>query len=277
MIELDAIRHQVDALWLPLGGSAAYRLTRSLEHGSEAVGRNDSERYEVGSCFKAFVAAGCCRQVSSGIHSWDDLLRVDPERRVPSSARAEHWPDGSMVTLHEAANAMIAVSDNTATDMVMDVVGHESVVAMIERAGLSGTVVPRSTRAVYAQDEHVRPIACESTMRDLTGFYATVLSSRSPLDERAQNDFRWLMRQEDLEQGTTWPDGMVCYRKSGSLEPPPVFAMAMAGAFATGHYRAEFAFAINLEPSDDTIMPDAAALFIEGTTLGMKALAASGP
>lgn len=275
MIELDAVRDRVDALWSPLGATAAYRLTQASGIESQAVGRHDNDRFEVGSCFKAFVAAECCRRVSTGRLSWDHALRVDPDRRVPSSDRAEAWPDGSTVTLDEASRAMIAVSDNTATDMVMDLIGHGNVVALVSECGLSETVIPRSVGDVYAQAEHVRPIACVSTMRELTRFYATVLSPESPLDEIAQSDFRRLMRQEDLEQGTNWPTSVICYRKSGSLEPPPMFAMAIAGAFVTEHHQANFAFAINIETCDEVVMSNAAPLFIEGVTLGMKSLAAA--
>jgi beta-lactamase class A len=273
MSDLHAIGDRLNVLWEPLGANAAYRLVRSTAITSGAIARHGAEPFEVGSCFKAFVAAECCRQVSEGLLTWDDPLRLDPERRVPASAWSEDWPDGSTVTLDEAARAMIAVSDNTATDMVMDLLGQDNVVAMIQRIGLSGTVVPQSTRAVYDQDHRVRPVACESTMRDLARFYAAVLSPDSPLDERARSDFRRLMRQEDLEQGSAWPDGVECYRKSGSLAPPPMFAMAMAGAFAADHHQAEFAFALNIETSDDTVLTDAASVFIEGVTVGMKALA----
>ena len=276
MIKLNTLGDQLDAVWSPLGKAAAFRLTRSRDPEAEGAGRNDDERFEVGSCFKAFVAAECCRQVSSGLFSWDEPLRVEPERRVPASARAERWPDGSTVTLDEAARAMIAVSDNTATDMVMDLIGHDTVVALVSECGLSETVIPRSTGAVYAQLEHVRPVACSSTMRDLTRFYALALSSDSPLDPQAQSDFRRLLRQEDMEQGARWPDGVVCYRKSGSLEPPPMFAMAMAGAFVTEQSHGGFAFALNLETSDPAAMTHAATVFIEGVTLGMKGLATSG-
>jgi CubicO group peptidase (beta-lactamase class C family) len=275
MSDLHAIGDRLSVLWEPLGASAAYRLVRSTAERSGAIARRGDAPFEVGSCFKAFVAAECCRQVSEGLLTWDDPLHLDPERRVPASARSEDWPDGSTVTLDEAARAMIAVSDNTATDMVMDRIGHAPVVVLIGRLGLTNTVIPRRVRVVYARAEDVRPIACESTMRDLARFYAAVLSPDSPLDERARSDFRRLMRQEDLEQGSTWPEGVECYRKSGSLEPPPMFAMAMAGAFAADHYQAEFAFAVNIETSDDTAMADAASVFIEGVTIGMKALAAS--
>lgn len=194
---------------------------------------------------------------------------------MPSSDRAEAWPDGSTVTPDEAARAMIAVSDNTATDMVMDLIGHDMVVALVSECGLSETVIPRSVCDVYAQAEHVRPIGCVSMMRELTRLYATVLSPESPLDEIARSDFKRLMRREALEQGTSWPVGAVCYRKSGSLEPPPMFAMAMAGAFEAEHHQARFAFAINMETSDEATMRNAATQFVEGVTLGMKALAAS--
>lgn len=82
MIELNTLGDRIDAVWSPLGKAAAFRLTGSLNSESEGAGRNDDERFEVGSCFKAFAAAECCRQVSTGRLSWNHPLRVDPDRRV---------------------------------------------------------------------------------------------------------------------------------------------------------------------------------------------------
>lgn len=52
--------------------------------------------------------------------------------------------------------------------------------------------------------------------------------------------------------------------------------LATAGAFATEHHQAEFAFAPYAETSDDTVVTDAASVFVEEVTMGMNALATPG-
>lgn len=83
----------------------------------------------VGSAFKLYVLGAAADAVASGTASWDDVLTVTDERRVHSSMTYGSAPAGTKVSLRDAAAAMISVSDNTATDLVMEHVGRVAVEA----------------------------------------------------------------------------------------------------------------------------------------------------
>jgi beta-lactamase class A len=59
------------------------------------------------------------------------------------------WPDGSPLTIHSLASLMISQSDNTATDVLLDLVGR----ANVEKVAPSSTPF-LSTREAFALKEH---------------------------------------------------------------------------------------------------------------------------
>lgn len=267
---------QILLAWRDRAPNAAFHIDGIGPHGA-AIEHRAAEQLEVGSCFKTFVAAECCRRVAAGALRWNEPLTLAPDLRVPDSAAFGDLPDGATVTLREAAEAMIAVSDNTATDLLLRRVGPAAVRALVAEAGLTATRLPESVRSVYdaaAADPNRRVVACLSTMRDLTRFYTWVLTGGLAADPTALDAFAAIMRHEDLAQGTPWADGVVCYRKSGFLEPPPLLAVAMAGAFVAPGRTVPFAFAYNVELADPTTVPPTVEAITLGVSQGMRGIVA---
>lgn len=214
---------------------------------------------EIGSCFKACVAAECCRQVEEGELRWEDVLEILPEIRVPSSEATESLPDGSAITLDAAARAMIRVSDNTATDLVLEKVGHARVQHFVNHMGLLATRIPESVAKVYAAEARAGMAeACISTTRDLAHFYVSSVPGDLFRTDGAHQRFLSIMREEDRHQGTNWPNGAVCYRKGGSMVTDAVVAQALGCAFEKDSQRAYVALAAYTSPPGEE---DLAAFF----------------
>lgn len=83
----------------------------------------------VGSTFKLAVLAALKDLVAAGALSWDDVVHLDASHMSLPSGILQDWPVGSPITLHTLASLMISISDNTATDALIDVVGRETVEA----------------------------------------------------------------------------------------------------------------------------------------------------
>ena len=81
----------------------------------------------IGSIFKLYVLGAVADAVAAGDLSWDDTVVVRDERKSLPSGRLQDEPDGTEVTVREAAQAMIEISDNTATDLLIHRVGREAV------------------------------------------------------------------------------------------------------------------------------------------------------
>lgn len=269
---------QILAAWGPLADSAAFRIEPVGPGATPVAAHRSDVRVEVGSCFKAFVAAACCRQVERGALRWDDALPITAETRVPPSEALGALRDGDAVTVWDAAEAMIAVSDNTATDLLLRRIGVGAVHAFVAEAGMVDTRIPASVRSVYDAAE-ARPgeriEACVSTARDLTRFYARTLNGDPFAAPASLDAFKALLRREDLAQETAWPTGTVCYRKGGYLAPPPILASALTGAFEAGGHVVAFAFAANVECADEGQAPSIVDAFTGGVGQGLHALAAN--
>ncbi|MBI0530130.1 serine hydrolase [Sphingomonas sp. TX0522] len=106
----------------------------------------DAQPAPLGSAFKFWVLAETARRVASGKHRWDEVVPI----AAPSlpSGILQTWPAGTPVTLQTLATLMISISDNTAADTLIGVLGRKEVDAMAARFGATGPVL--TTREAFA-------------------------------------------------------------------------------------------------------------------------------
>ncbi|NED94086.1 serine hydrolase [Phytoactinopolyspora alkaliphila] len=86
-----------------------------------------SEVLPLGSVFKLYVLGAVQQAVLEGEVSWDDEVTVTAAVRSLPTGELQDQPDGTPVSVAEAAGKMISISDNTATDMLIDLVGRAAV------------------------------------------------------------------------------------------------------------------------------------------------------
>ena len=81
----------------------------------------------LGSTFKLYVLDALARQVATGKHAWDEQVVIrDALKSLPSGAMRDE-PPGKAFSVEHFAEQMISVSDNTATDHLLDLVGRSAV------------------------------------------------------------------------------------------------------------------------------------------------------
>lgn len=91
----------------------------------------------IGSIFKLYVLGAVVQAVADGALAWEDTLTLTDDLRSLPSGTLQDEPAGTQVTVQDAAEAMISISDNTATDMLIDAVGRDAVEAAVLRMGHS--------------------------------------------------------------------------------------------------------------------------------------------
>lgn len=101
-----------------------------LKNGTEQTAFNADTRLAVGSTFKLAVLAALVRQIEAGERQWSDVVEMQPSWKSLPSGILQTWPDGSPLTLSTLAALAISLSDNTATDALIDIVGRENVEAI---------------------------------------------------------------------------------------------------------------------------------------------------
>lgn len=120
--DLAALPGEVGAYYAPLA------------EGSEPILALDADQqFAIGSTFKLYVLSALARQIAAGEHSWDEVVPLEV-RSLPSGM-TQNWPEGAPVTLHTLATLMISISDNTATDQLIAVVGREAIAAELRASG----------------------------------------------------------------------------------------------------------------------------------------------
>lgn len=94
------------------------------------------EQMPLGSTFKLYVLAALARDIAAGKRAWDDVVNLGDARSFPSGMMQD-WPFGASVTLETLASLMISISDNTATDALIDVLGRDAVLQAVIESGHS--------------------------------------------------------------------------------------------------------------------------------------------
>ncbi|MEO0461836.1 MAG: serine hydrolase [Pseudomonadota bacterium] len=119
--DLEALPGDVSAFFGPVDGAAD---TLSLQ---------PEEQMPLGSTMKLYVLAALGREIARGKRAWSDIVTLDA-KSFPSG-QMQDWPTGAPVTLHTLASLMISVSDNTATDALITLLGREAVLAVLADSG----------------------------------------------------------------------------------------------------------------------------------------------
>ena len=83
--------------------------------------------------FKLFVFAELVREAEAKERRWTDVVPLGPPS-LPSGV-TQNWPRRLPVTLATLATEMISISDNTATDTLIETLGHAKVDAMRANVG----------------------------------------------------------------------------------------------------------------------------------------------
>jgi len=91
----------------------------------------------LGSAFKLYVLDALATAVAAGTVSWTQSLTVTAQLKSLGSGELQNEPDGTKVSVHDAAAKMISISDNTAADILINLVGRAAVEAALTSAGMA--------------------------------------------------------------------------------------------------------------------------------------------
>lgn len=96
---------------------------------------NPDQQFAVGSTFKLYILDELAAQVAAKKRRWSDVVPLS--HLSFSSMGTANWPKDTPVTLQSLANWMISVSDNSATDTLIHLLGREAIEARMRAAGHS--------------------------------------------------------------------------------------------------------------------------------------------
>ncbi|MFD2840149.1 serine hydrolase [Populibacterium corticicola] len=106
-----------------------------LKDGETVLDIDASTPAPLASIFKLYVLLAVGQSVESGALTWDEELALTDELRSLPSGELQDEPAGTRVTIRDATRKMISISDNTATDLLIDRLGRESVEQAVADSG----------------------------------------------------------------------------------------------------------------------------------------------
>ncbi len=107
-----------------LSGDASLLVVTS---GHEDVGWNADRPLAVGSAFKLAELAALRVAIEQKKRAWKDVVELKPSWKSLPSGILQTWPEHAPITIHSLAALMISVSDNTAANAVLELVGRSEV------------------------------------------------------------------------------------------------------------------------------------------------------
>ena len=127
---------------------------------------NAGDAGPLGSTFKLYVLGAVAKAVQEGTLSWTDTLTIRPDLKSLPSGELQERADNSTVTVTEAAEKMISISDNTATDMLIDRVGKPAVEAMFTEMGMSPSSQQRTLPLLTTRELFILKWGVPASVRD---------------------------------------------------------------------------------------------------------------
>lgn len=104
------------------------------------------------STIKLAVMIEAFSRVAEGKAKWTDELALTKEKKVGGAGILQEFTEGLRLTLRDGVTLMMVLSDNTATNLVIDVLTADAVNARMELLGLKDT---RLMRRVFGGGESV--------------------------------------------------------------------------------------------------------------------------
>ena len=174
------------------------------------------EVFPQASSIKITVLAELYRQAQSGKLKLTDVYTVDKADMVPDSdIMGGLTPGVTRITLRDLATMMVAVSDNAATNVLIDRVGMENVNAMLSSMGLKNTRLRRKMMDINAAKQGRENV---STPREMMTLLEAVYRGKIVNAELTKDLIAVLATHKDSAIRKAIPDTVVSADKPGELE-----------------------------------------------------------
>ena len=139
---LETIQKPVEGFKGTIGVSVKH-----LETGEEAHINGDMV-FPTASTFKIPVIVEFFRQIEAGLLTLDQQVILTEEDKVPGSGILKELTEGLPVSLKDLLSLMMIVSDNTATDLIVEKVGMDKINGTLSELGHKETKVLRYCREI---------------------------------------------------------------------------------------------------------------------------------
>ena len=143
---LDGLRQDLEKIVNGFAGDIGVA-AKNIEL-DELVMVRGRELYPMASTYKVAIMAEVFKQAEEGRFSLEDRVELTADLRRPGSGLLTYFDAGLRPTMRDLILMMMAVSDNMATDILLNRVGPANVTATMRKAGLPAIRIDRTTREI---------------------------------------------------------------------------------------------------------------------------------
>jgi len=160
LLEKDILRSVRD-----FQGELGY-VIKDLQTGRTIV-RNQDRRFPSASLVKIPIMAACLKAVDEGRVSLEEVLTLKRTDKVRGSGRLRASPPGTPVTVEKLLEIMITDSDNTAANMLIDLLGFDYLGLTFRELGLERTNLARKMMDFRSRAKGIENFTTPREMADI--------------------------------------------------------------------------------------------------------------
>jgi len=196
---------------------------KNLDTGKD-YGLRADEQVRTASTIKLPIMTEVFHQVSTGKIKWTDEIVLIKEKKQGGSGILFEFSDNTKIDLRTAVNLMIVVSDNTATNLVLDKITADSVNDFMDALGLKQT---RSMRKIggggdskASADNRLKLFGLgSSSPKDMVNLLE-MLERGEVVSKEASAEMLAILKRQQFKDGIGrgLPDTIPSASKSGALD-----------------------------------------------------------
>ena len=209
-INIESLQSLIDKRIEKFAGKWSYLIEKRYHDGHEIIARKENYVHKSASMIKVLILAALCDSTID----FEEKLRIDTVPRVEGGGALQEINGDAKLTIKSIASLMIVLSDNLATNLLINRLGIENIQQYADKLGLKQTKIQR-----YMMDFGAAEQGKENylTVSD----YNTLLWHIYAKRDLARWKFAWdvLARQQFRDRiPYYWGEDVIFHHKTGMLD-----------------------------------------------------------
>lgn len=160
----------------------------------EVIKYNDEKQMLAASIIKLPILVECFNQINKGIISKDDIFITENKEKVPSCGALNYMRENLKVTLEDLYTLMIILSDNYATNMLIDKLGIYNINKTINEIGLKNTIL---NRKMFDEEKSLLGLENYTSARDMA-YLLEKMYNKELIDEKCSEEMISILKNQRL-------------------------------------------------------------------------------